>query len=99
MSRLRRVAPAGADGGMPASGQELTPAEMGPAYWIAMGATATSVRAAGILALRTAGSAPLLAGLRPFLLGLSVVLWAFGSWWIPLLVLFGYWRTSAGATQ
>ncbi|HLI38709.1 MAG TPA: tellurite resistance/C4-dicarboxylate transporter family protein [Streptosporangiaceae bacterium] len=72
---------------------EVTPAEMGPAYWIAMGATAISVRAAaGILALRTPGSAPLLAGLRPFLVGLSVVLWAFGSWWIPLLVLFGYWR-------
>jgi tellurite resistance protein TehA-like permease len=23
---------------------------------------------------------------------LSVVLWAFGTWWIPLLVLFGVWR-------
>lgn len=72
---------------------EVTPAEMGPAYWIVMGATAISVRAAaGILTLHTTASAVLVADLRPFLIGLSVVLWAFGTWWIPLLVLFGIWR-------
>jgi tellurite resistance protein TehA-like permease len=72
---------------------EVTPAEMGPAYWIAMGATAISVRAAaGILALHGPHAAVLVAALRPFVLGLSVVLWAFGTWWIPLLVLLGIWR-------
>ena len=72
---------------------EVTPAEMGPAYWIAMGATAISVRAAaGILALRDPHAAELVAAMRPFVVGLSVVLWAFGTWWIPLLVLFGVWR-------
>jgi tellurite resistance protein TehA-like permease len=72
---------------------EVTPAEMGPAYWIAMGATAISVRAAaGILALHTKAASALVTDLRPFLIGLSVVLWAFGTWWIPLLVLFGIWR-------
>lgn len=71
----------------------VTPAEMGPAYWIAMGATAISVRAAaGILVLHGPNSAVLVGGLRPFLIGLSVVLWAFGTWWIPLLVLLGLWR-------
>ncbi len=71
---------------------EITPAEMGPAYWIAMGATAISVRAAaGILVLHGPATAGL-RELRPFLVGLSVVLWAFGTWWIPLLVLFGLWR-------
>ena len=71
---------------------EVTPAEMGPAYWIAMGATAISVRAAaGILSLHGPG-AEVVTTLRPFLLGLSVVLWAFGTWWIPLLVAFGVWR-------
>lgn len=71
---------------------EVTPAEMGPAYWIAMGATAISVRAAaGILAIHGRGAA-LVTTLRPFLIGLSVVLWAFGTWWIPLLVAFGIWR-------
>jgi tellurite resistance protein TehA-like permease len=72
---------------------EVTPGEMGPAYWITMGATAISVRAAaGILMLHDHVGAFPVAELRPFLLGMSVVLWAFGSWWIPLLVLFGLWR-------
>lgn len=72
---------------------EVTPAQMGPAYWIAMGATAISVQAAAsILALRGPHAALLVADLRPFLVGLSVLLWAFGTWWIPLLVLLGVWR-------
>ncbi|MGH9104498.1 MAG: tellurite resistance/C4-dicarboxylate transporter family protein [Acidimicrobiales bacterium] len=72
---------------------EVTPQEMGPAYWIAMGATAISVRAAaGILALHGHQAAALIDALRPFVVGLSVVLWSFGTWWIPLLVLFGIWR-------
>jgi len=72
---------------------DFSPAEMVPAYWIAMGATAISVRAAaGILVLRLPATAALITELRPFLLGVSVVLWAFGNWWIPLLVLFGIWR-------
>ncbi len=72
---------------------EVTPAEMGPAYWIAMGATAISARAAaGILLLKDPHAHMIINDLRPFLIGLSVVLWAFGTWWIPLLVLFGLWR-------
>jgi tellurite resistance protein TehA-like permease len=72
---------------------EVTPAEMGPAYWIAMGATAISVRAAaGILTLpERVGDFPV-AALHSFVVGISVVLWSFGTWWIPLLVLFGLWR-------
>lgn len=71
----------------------VTPAEMGPAYWIAMGATAISVRAAaGVLALGGPRPSSLVEGLHPFLIGLSFVLWAWGTWWIPLLVLFGIWR-------
>jgi tellurite resistance protein TehA-like permease len=30
--------------------------------------------------------------IRSLLVGSSVVLWAFGTWWIPFLVLFGVWR-------
>ena len=72
---------------------EVTPAEMGPAYWIAMGATAISVRAAaGIIALQGPRATGLAAVMRPFVVGLSVVFWAFGTWWIPLLVLLGIWR-------
>ena len=72
---------------------ETTPPEMGPAYWILMGATAISVRAAaGILTLGDAAPSPLLTEMRPFVVGFSVVLWSFGTWFIPMLVLFGLWR-------
>jgi tellurite resistance protein TehA-like permease len=72
---------------------DMPATEMVPAYWIAMGATAISVRAAsGILELHIPAVTPLIDDVRPFLLGSSVVLWAFGTWWIPLLVLFGIWR-------
>lgn len=29
---------------------------------------------------------------RSFIVGTSVVLWAWGTWWLRLLVLFGLWR-------
>jgi tellurite resistance protein TehA-like permease len=72
---------------------EVTPQEMGPAYWIAMGATAISVRAAaGLLSVPTRSVGFPMAELRPLVLGTSVTLWSFGSWWVPLLALFGLWR-------
>jgi tellurite resistance protein TehA-like permease len=72
---------------------ETTPPEMGPAYWILMGATAISVRAAaGILDLATGAPTPLLTELHAFIAGMAVMLWAFGSWFIPALVIFGLWR-------
>lgn len=72
---------------------ETTPAEMGPAYWILMGATAISVRAAaGILNLASTTPTHLLTAVHPFVAGAAVVLWSFGSWFIPALVIFGLWR-------
>jgi tellurite resistance protein TehA-like permease len=72
---------------------ELTPGEMGGAYWITMGATAISVRAAaGILAVQNQPGDTLVHQMHPLLVDLSVVLWAFGTWWIPFLVLLGLWR-------
>jgi tellurite resistance protein TehA-like permease len=72
---------------------ETTPKEMGPAYWILMGATAISVRAAaGILDVGQSDPTQLLREMRPFVVGLSMTMWSFGSWFIPLLVIFGLWR-------
>ena len=69
----------------------MTPAALGPAYWILMGAAAITVLAgARILDLP--------AGLRVsratagFVEGSSFALWAFGTWWIPLLIALGVWR-------
>jgi tellurite resistance protein TehA-like permease len=66
------------------------PAELTPPYWVFMGATAISVLAgAQILQLPPS---PLSAAVHAVLAGLSVMLWAFGTWLIPLLVVLGVWR-------
>jgi len=68
----------------------VLPAGLTPAYWVSMGATAISVLAgAKLLGLP---ASPLLAAVHPVLAGLSVMLWAFGTWLIPLLVGLGVWR-------
>ncbi len=69
----------------------LQPLDMTPAYWINMGATAiTSLAGASILA--DTGNASLVAEVRPFLAGLTLLFWATGAWWIPLLVILETWR-------
>ena len=66
------------------------PAALTPAYWVFMGAAAISVLA-GAKLLRLPAS-PLLAAMHPVVAGLSVILWAFGTWLIPLLIGLGVWR-------
>ncbi|HEY9241867.1 MAG TPA: tellurite resistance/C4-dicarboxylate transporter family protein [Streptosporangiaceae bacterium] len=68
----------------------VQPARLTPAYWVFMGATAISVLA-GAKLLELPAS-PLLAEMHPVVAGLSFILWAFGSWLVPLLVGLGVWR-------
>ncbi|MDA8346307.1 MAG: tellurite resistance/C4-dicarboxylate transporter family protein [Thermaerobacter sp.] len=71
----------------------MSAAELTPPYWINMGATAISVLAgARLLAVPLPAE---LAALQPVVLGISFMLWAFGSFWIPAVVLFGVWRYGA----
>jgi tellurite resistance protein TehA-like permease len=68
----------------------VRPAEITPPYWVFMGSTAISVLAgAQILRLRPD---PLTAGVHGVVSGISVVLWAFGTWLVPLLLAAGIWR-------
>ncbi len=72
----------------------MTAAEMTPPYWINMGATAITVLA-GVRLL----ASPLpgrLHDLASVVTGVSFIFWAFGSFWIPALVLFGVWRHGPG---
>jgi len=69
----------------------MTPETLGPPYWILMGATAISVLA-GARDLALPGSIPVIAATASFTEGFSFALWAFGTWWIPLLVILGLWR-------
>ncbi len=69
----------------------LAPEELYPSYWINMGGAAISTLAGAQLIL-LASRWGFLGELLPFLRGLTLLLWAGGSWWIPLLVLLGFWR-------
>lgn len=67
------------------------PGAFGPAYWIAMGATAITALA-GSQILRLPEQAPVMHATRGFVSGTSYVMWAVGLWWVPLLVIIGVWR-------
>lgn len=69
----------------------LNPEEMLPPYWIILGATAISALA-GTNLLAATPHAPFLLSTRPMLEGITLLLWAWSSWWIPMLALFGLWR-------
>lgn len=60
-------------------------------YWILLGATAISVLA-GARILQLPPTLPILSATGAVVSGTSYLLWAFGTWWIPFLVIFGVWR-------
>lgn len=67
------------------------PSSFKPSYWIYMGATAITVLA-GSRILLLPHELPVVAATSSVVSGLTYVLWAFGAWWVPLLVIFGVWR-------
>jgi tellurite resistance protein TehA-like permease len=69
----------------------FSPADLAPPYWINMGAMAISVLA-GSLLIANAPDAPFLRSLRPFLEGFTVLYWATGTWWIPIIAILAIWR-------
>ncbi len=70
---------------------KFTPTDLSPPYWINMGAMAISTLSGAVL-LASAHSSPLLEKFAPFMRGLTLLFWATGSWWIPLLLILGVWR-------
>lgn len=64
---------------------------LNPSYWIYMGATAITVLA-GSTILALPADVPILVATSAVVSGLTYILWAFGMWWVPLLVVFGIWR-------
>ena len=69
----------------------LSPADLAPPYWINMGAMAISTLAGSLLIVNSP-DAPFLHSLLPFLKGFTILYWATGTWWIPMLLVLGVWR-------
>ncbi|GAB3645641.1 tellurite resistance/C4-dicarboxylate transporter family protein [Ramlibacter alkalitolerans] len=69
----------------------FAPADLTPPSWINMGAMAISTLA-GAQLVADAAQAPWLAELLPFLKGFTLLYWATGTWWLPLLVALTLWR-------
>jgi tellurite resistance protein TehA-like permease len=66
------------------------PEELTPPYWVSMGALAITVLAGARIV--EMADAPMVAATRDLIAGLAVVLWAFATWLIPVLVAAGWWR-------
>lgn len=70
---------------------KFEPSDLMPPYWINMGAMAISTLA-GTLLVASSNSSALLRTLHPFTLGLTILFWATATWWIPMLLILGFWR-------
>ncbi|MEP6800707.1 MAG: tellurite resistance/C4-dicarboxylate transporter family protein [Acidobacteriota bacterium] len=70
---------------------KFSPSDLMPPYWINMGAMAISTLA-GTLLVANAGASPLLRRIESFTLGMTLFFWATATWWIPMLVILGFWR-------
>ncbi len=69
----------------------MDPGDLTPPYWINMGALAISTLAGANL-LAAASLSPLLSELVVFIKGVTFFFWATATWWIPMLIILGFWR-------
>jgi tellurite resistance protein TehA-like permease len=70
---------------------EVSPDDLTPVLWVVMGAAAISTNAGSTLLLANS-KVPSLAALRPFIEGVTLILFTSAAFWIPLLILFGIWK-------
>ena len=73
---------------------ELKPDDVNPQLWVVMGAAAISTNAGSTL-VGSNGGLPFLLSIRPFIDGVTLAMWAWATWWIPLLLLLGVWKHGA----
>lgn len=69
----------------------LRPEQVSPLLWVVMGAAAISANAGTSLLLADSGL-PFLAAQRPFVDGVTLMIWSWATWWIPMLFLFFVWK-------
>jgi tellurite resistance protein TehA-like permease len=71
---------------------EVRPDELTPLLWVVMGAAAIGTNAGSTLLLADS-SMPSLIATRPFVEGVTLILWAWAVWWIPLLIFLAFGNT------
>jgi len=69
----------------------LSAGELSPAYWINMGAVSIATLAGASL-LQVSDLSPQLHAFVPFVAAGTLAFWATATWWIPILIVLGYWR-------
>ena len=69
----------------------LKPRDLSPLLWVVMGAAAISANA-GTSLFWSDDQLPFLAAQKPFIDGVTLMIWSWATWWIPLLFLFGVWK-------
>ncbi|HEU5056294.1 MAG TPA: tellurite resistance/C4-dicarboxylate transporter family protein [Kofleriaceae bacterium] len=69
----------------------MSPSDLAPPYWINMGAAAITTLA-GTALVAGASHSPVVAQVLPFVRGFTLFWWATATWWIPMLVILGFWR-------
>lgn len=69
----------------------MSPEDLTPPYWINMGAVAISTLA-GATIMEHSTLSPIVMDLAPFVKGFTLFFWAFGTAWIPMLLILGIWR-------
>jgi tellurite resistance protein TehA-like permease len=70
---------------------EIEPDDVTPALWVIMGAAAISANAGSALIL-TNTDMRFLQVMLPFVDGVTLIIWAWATFWIPVLLLFGIWK-------
>jgi len=71
--------------------EPLSPDDLKPPYWVSMGVEAISTLA-GALLVQHAAASPVVEALKAPIELLALTFWAVACWWIPLLLLLGFWR-------
>jgi tellurite resistance protein TehA-like permease len=78
--------------------EPMPPEQLTPSYWINMGAAAITTLAGARLAAAVI-SDPVLAYIRGYIIGETLLFWAVASWWIPLLAGLMVWRRLIGGVR
>lgn len=69
----------------------LRPEHLSPLLWVVMGAAAISANA-GTSLIEIENQVAFLEAQKPFIDGITLMIWSWATWWIPLLALFGVWK-------